>query len=120
MGIVGGVLSFYLLQKLAALLAVGSFLLAGWIKDKISHMDGEKWDQYFRTLSNRGYVAVFFVFYTVPHLALGWAGYLLYSHFRFPAPAVLALLIPLLGILKAVRMLDENKEKLWAKIRKLG
>ena len=60
------------------------------------------------------------VFYTVPHLALGWVGYLLYSHFCFPAPAVLALLIPLLGILKAVRMLDENKEKLWARIRKLG
>ena len=119
MWIIGGVLSFYLLQKLATLLAVGLFLLAVWMKSKISHMDGEKWDQYFRTFSNRGYTAVFFVFYTVPHLALGWVGYLLYSHFCFPAPAVLALLIPLLGILKAVRMLDENKEKLWAKIRKL-
>ena len=54
MGIVGGVLSFYLLQKLAALLAIGLFLLAVWMKSKISHMDGEKWDQYFRTLSNRG------------------------------------------------------------------
>ena len=72
MWIIGGVLSFYLLQKLAALLAIGLFLLAVWMKSKISHMDGEKWDQYFRTLSNRGYTAVFFVFYTVPHLALGW------------------------------------------------
>ena len=91
MWIIGGVLSFYLLQKLAALLAIGLFLLAVWMKSKISHMDGEKWDQYFRTLSNRGYTAVFFVFYTIPHLALGWVGYLLYSYFCFPAPAVLAL-----------------------------
>lgn len=39
MWIIGGVLSFYLLQKLAALLAVGLFLLAVWMKSKISHMD---------------------------------------------------------------------------------
>lgn len=74
MWIIGGVLSFYLLQKLAALLAIGLFLLAVWMKSKISHMDGEKWDQYFRTLSNRGYTAVFFVFYTGPPFGPGLGG----------------------------------------------
>ena len=117
MKLVGGLISFYLLQKIAVLAAVGLFLLAIWVKFKVSHMDKDKWDRYFQEKSNRGYVAVFFFFYLIPHLALGGVAYFIYRGFSFPAPEVLALLVPVLGILKAIRRLDEHKEKLWAKIR---
>lgn len=117
--LVSAVVLFYALKKLAVLLAVPLLLGAVWLKFKVHHMDGDKWEQYFRTMPNRKYTALFFVFYTIPLLAVAGIAFLLYRHFQFPEPALTALLLVVLGELRAVRKLDEHKAELWAKLRKL-
>ena len=117
--LVNAVILFYALEKLAVLLSVPLLLGAVWLKFKVHRMDGDKWEQYFRTMPNGKYTALFFVFYTIPLLAVAGIAFLLYRHFQFPEPALTALLLVVLGELRAVRKLDEHKAELWAKLRKL-
>ena len=117
--LVSAVVLFYALEKLAVLLAVPLLLGAAWLKYKVHRMDGDKWDRYFRAMPNRKYAALFFVFYTIPLLAVAGVAFLIYRHFQFPEPALTALLLVVLGELRAVRKLDDHKAELWAKFRKL-
>ena len=117
--LVNAVILFYALEKLAVLLAVPLLLGAAWLKYKVHRMDGDKWDRYFRTMPNGKYAALFFVFYTIPLLAVAGVAFLIYRHFQFPEPALTALLLVVLGELRAVRKLDDHKAELWAKLRKL-
>ena len=48
------------------------------------------------------------------------AAFLIYRHFQFPEPALTALLLVILGELRAVRKLDDHKAELWARLRKLS
>ena len=120
MKLIAGVLLFYGLGALATLLSVPLMLGGFWLKFKVHHMDGEKWEQYFRTMPNRKYTALFFLFYTLPLLLTAVAAFLLYRHFQFPEPFWTAVLLIVLGELRAVRKLDDHKAELWAKLRKLG
>ena len=108
--LVSAVILFYALEKLAVLLAVPLLLGAVWLKYKVHHMDGDKWDRYFRTMPNGKYAAL---------IAAG-AAFLIYRHFQFPEPALTALLLVVLGELRAVRKLDDHKAELWARLRKLS
>ena len=51
-----------ILQKLAILLFIAVFLAAVWAKGRIGKkkMNGEQWEEYFRSLSNRQFVVMFF------------------------------------------------------------
>lgn len=111
-----------ILQKLAILLFIAVFLAAVWAKGRIGKkkMNGEQWEEYFRSLSNRQFVVMFFVLYLPAIFLTSAAGYGIYTWMELGEPFLLAALTFLFGVLNVAVRLDARKKELWNKIRKLG
>ena len=106
-------------ENISALVFVLAVLLFFWIKGKAGHMDEETWDAWFRGLPNGAYGGLFLVLYALPLALLSAVGYLLWAWLGLAAPALLAGLTFLFGLLGALRKLDAHKGELWEKLRNI-
>lgn len=108
-----GVLGF----ALTVLLAVGFLLLAFFLKKQISHMDEERWDAYFHSLSLRGLVCRSLVSF-VPAVVLSTlAVYGALRLFHFSHLAELTLLFAALAVLYIGGKLVIHRKSLLEKLR---
>lgn len=89
MAILGGAILLLALLELASILFVPCLLGLFYLKYKLSHPTGEQWEQYFKTISNCGYLVRFYAICLVPLLAVSALGYFLFGLFGFQHPALL-------------------------------
>lgn len=118
--IIEAVILIFALQKIAAILFVPVLLGIIFGKGKISKMNTEQWESYLRGMSNRRFVIIFFISYSIALLSVSAGGYFLYDLLGLTDPLILAGLTFLFGILNVVRKLDDNKKELWKKIKTFG
>lgn len=64
---------------LAGILAVGLFLGLLLIKKQISHMTEEKWDMYFRKLSNHDFFIRGLIIYIIALCLIAWLSFYIFS-----------------------------------------
>lgn len=105
-------------NMMAALLAVGIFLLVCWGRKRWGSMDAGKWDAYFRTLSWGGVVRRILLFFALAYGSTAPLLWLLLEKLGYTHPGLLTALLGLLLFAKLglglVAKGPELKEKLQA------
>lgn len=106
------------LVMLAGLVFVGLLLGLMWLAHKLGHMEGERWEQYFRTISTAGLLARMVL---VMAAALGTVAALsvpLFAHLGFGEPVKLAALFFAAGGAHLLTRFSRRREELVAKLLK--
>ena len=119
MAILGGAILLLALLELASILFVPCLLGLFYLKYKLSHPTGEQWEQYFKTISNCGYLVRFYAICLVPLLAVSALGYFLFGLFGFQHPALLGALTFALGVVRITLTLKRHKQELLEKLCQL-
>lgn len=119
MAILGGAILLLALLELASILFVPCLLGLFYLKYKLSHPTGEQWEQYFKTISNCGYLVRFYAICLVPLLAVSALGYFLFGLFGFQHPALLGALTFALGVVRITLKLKRHKQELLEKLCQL-
>ena len=107
------------LTVLAGLVFVGLLLGLMWLAHKLGHMEGERWEQYFRTISTAGLLARMAL---VMAAALGLVAALsvpLFARLGFQRPELLAALFFAAGGAHLLTKFSRRREELVEKLLKL-
>ena len=112
-------LLFWALSAVAALLFVGLTLGAFYLKYKLQHMNGTKWEAYFASLPTTALLARLGILLTASLLAAAAAGYALFGCLGFAAPLRLACVFAVLSAVRLWRKLSERQEDLVEKLLRL-
>ena len=115
---IGFVVLAYGMISIASILFIGMLLMTFWVKYKRSHMNEEKWDVYFKTMSNAGYVIRFSLIYCIPMIMVSCAGYHIYEFFGYEQTKILAFATFVFGILKVIYEIMFHKQELLEKCKK--
>ena len=120
MKFLGLIVLIYSLVAISGLLFVGLMMGFFAIKKKISKMDEEKWDLYFKGITNSGYLLRFGALYFVALCFAVSIGYVAFGAFNFKNPVFLCGVTFIYGALKITWKLTRNKDKLIEKVNKIS
>ena len=118
MKLLGLITLMYLIVAVSGLVLVAAILGSFAIKKKVFKMDGEKWDVYFKSLSNSDYILRFGALYFISLSTSIYLGYFLFIAFNFQNPVVLSAITFVYGAVKITFKLYKNKATLIDKISK--
>ena len=117
--LIGYAVACRVLTVLAGLVFVGLLLGLMWLSHKLGHMEGERWEQYFRTISTAGLLARMAL---VMAAALGLVAALsvpLFARLGFQRPELLAALFFAAGGAHLLTKFSRRREELVEKLLKL-
>lgn len=115
---IGFVVLAYGLISIASILFIGLLLMTFWVKYKRDDMKEEKWDVYFKTMSNAGYMIRFALIYSIPMLLISYAGYHIYEFFGYEQTKILACVTFVFGIFKVIYEIMFHKQELLEKCKR--
>lgn len=82
-------------------------------------MNEEKWDIYFKTITNREYILRFGILYLTSLFVVTIFGYFIFDVFNFKNPLCLSVLFFIVGLLRIILKLSTHKQELIEKLNKL-
>lgn len=100
-----------LLTALAGLLFVLMVLSAFWLKAKLHRMDGDRWEDYFQSVSTLRLLLCLGGASLLSLLLTAWASVPLFSVLGFPAPERLAVVYLAAGAVKMFHKLSRGREE---------
>lgn len=107
---------FEVSRAVAALCFVGLTLGAFWLKKKVHHMDGEKWEAYFQNLPTTALLMRLGVLLAVSLLVAAALSYFLLAGLSFPTPVRLAAVFCVGNGVLLSRKMSERREALVGKL----
>lgn len=119
MRILGLIVLIYSFTSLSGLLSIGLIMGSFALKKKASNMDGEKWDLYFKSMSNCAYVLRFGLLYLISLSLIVALSYFVFGAFHFENPIVLSGLTLILGLFRMTWLLATHRTELFEKITKI-
>ena len=105
-----------ILISLSGIIFVGLVMGSFYIKKIVHKMDEEKWDLYFKSLSENSYLIRFWTLYTTSLVIVSFIGEFLFNLLGYDNPKVLSMITILLGIMYMAYKFNQNKAKLFDKI----
>ena len=108
-----------LLTALAGLLFVLMVLSAFWLKAKLHRMDGDRWEDYFQSVSTLRLLLCLGGASLLSLLLTAWASVPLFSVLGFPAPERLAVVYLAAGAVKMFHKLSRGREEVLRQLIRL-
>ena len=103
----------------AGLLFVALLLGIFWLAHKLGHIEGERWEQYFQSVSTLRLLLGLGGTRLLSLLLTAWAGVPLFSALGFPLPERLALVYLAAGVLKLLHKLSQGRDELLRQLIRL-
>ena len=104
---------------LAGILAVGLFVGLLLIKKQISHMTEEKWDIYFRKLSNHDFFIRGLIIYIIALCLIAWLSFYIFSVLDYQYAKILSKVFILVGLGYVVFEYIKHKDEIIKKLNRL-
>lgn len=117
--VIGAILIFIGGLLLASFLTMGLLILAVYFKNRVSHMTEEKWELYFKNLSNGGMLFRLFLIHAVSLCVISLLCFFLFEIFRYEYASILSLCFILFGIMLFLAEYRQNKNAILEKFRRM-
>lgn len=117
--VIGAILIFIGSLLLASFLTMGLLILAVYFKNRVSHMTEEKWELYFKNLSNRGMLFRLFLIHAVSLGIISLLCFFLFEIFRYEYASILSLCFILFGIMLFLAEYRQNQNTILEKFRRM-
>lgn len=108
-----------LLTALAGLLFVLAVLAAFWLKGKLHRMDGDRWEDYFQSVSTLRLLLCLGGASLLSLVLTAWADIPLFSFLGFPVPERLALVYLAAGGIRLLQKLSRGREEMLRQLIRL-
>lgn len=115
----GLVVLIYAFISIAGLVFLALLLTSFYIKKKTNKMDEEKWDLYFKSMSNFAYLIRFWLVYLISLMVIAIVEYYILIAFDFEDSLLITVITILLGIIKMIFKFRGNMSELVEKIDKI-